>query len=564
MDLSWARRPPLSIKLLGLLGGATALLLLLALSGPWLRMHALVEDSQREVARELVEAWRSLETDHRPAEFAGARVRRVDEPELAGVEERAGTDDADPDPFLRRAARRFERGAGAGDELFAGSWDGVARRYRYARAVRNESGELLGAVVLERRSPDAAARLALNSLYLVGAGLAVLVLASAVYYAIISRLVLRPLRTLTAWAESVRDGDTDVGTGVRTGARPDARPGVRSEMRADVRTGDELERLAETFDTMLDRLAEREHRLRAINAAMDVKLSDLSESNRAIDASARVKGEFVANISHELRTPLNAILGFADLLRDTARRELREIEKGGGEPPEDLRRRERYIGNITDAASSLLRMIEDVLEMAKLEAGRVSVRTEAVDIADACRGMVALIEPVAEKHRVEVSFEAPGELPAVETDPQKFQQIVFNLLSNAVRFSDPEINRGEPGRVTVRADEVQGLDADGGELRRVRVSVLDNGPGIAPEDQHRIFEKFQQLDGSPTRALEGTGLGLSICRELTAVLRGELRVDSEPGRGSMFSLTLPLWYHDEEPAPGRSDTRHDRALPEPK
>ena len=546
MDLSWARRPSLPVKLLVLLGGATAVLLLLALSGPWVRMHALVEDSQREVARELVEAWRSLDAGERPGELAGAQLSLIDRPDPAGGEpEPAG------DPFLARAWRRFSRGDGGGDQLFAGSWDGLERRYRYAEAVRDPSGSLVGAVLLERRSPDAAARLALNSLYLAGAGLVVLVVATAVYAAIISRLVLRPLRTLTVWAEAVRDGEIDAGTE----DRPEASAGVR--------TGDELERLAETFDTMLDRLAERERKLRAVNAAMDVKLSDLSESNQAMDASARLKGEFVANISHELRTPLNAILGFADLLRETARRETQEAERRGEATDDALAQRVRYIGNITDAASSLLRMIEDVLEMAKLEAGRVSVRTETVDVADACRGMVALIEPVAEKHSVAVGFEAPDELPAVETDPQKFQQIVFNLLSNAVRFSDPEVNRGSPGRVTVRADEVHGLDPAGEELRRVRVSVLDNGPGIASEDQQRIFEKFQQLDGSATRSRGGTGLGLSICRELTAVLRGELRVDSEPGRGSMFSLILPLSYHAAGPAPGRATARDAEASPGP-
>ncbi|MEM0983887.1 MAG: HAMP domain-containing sensor histidine kinase [Planctomycetota bacterium] len=530
MDLAWARRPPLPVKLLGLLAGATAAILVLALSGPWLRMRALVEDSQLETARELVETWRTLAPDARSASIADAQIDRLD---LSALE-------SSEDVFSERALRRFSDESSPREEVFDGDWDGFARRYQYGRAIRADSGELLGAVILERRSPDAAARLALNSLYLIGAGLVILAVASVLYYAIISRLVLEPVQALTDWAQAVRDGDA----GART----------------KVSTGDEFEHLAETCDTMLDELAERERKLRAVNAAMDVKLNDLAEANETLDATSRVKGEFVANVSHELRTPLNAIIGFADLLRDMAKREIKQITDDGGDTPEILQKRVRYIDNITGGATTLLQMIEDVLEMARLEAGRVKVNIERMSIADACRGMAALIEPVAENLGVKVSLEIPEDLPLVETDPRKFQQVVFNLLSNAVKFSDPAVNRGSPGRVTIRADVVLGTDDSGNELRRVRVSVIDNGPGIAPEDQSRVFEKFQQLDGSATRVQGGTGLGLAICKELTAVLQGELRLDSEPGRGSMFSLLLPMRFDDDRFEETRLEARFRGSL----
>jgi signal transduction histidine kinase len=143
-------------------------------------------------------------------------------------------------------------------------------------------------------------------------------------------------------------------------------------------------------------------------------------------------------------------------------------------------------------------------------------------------------------------------LPLVETDVKKFQQVIFNLLSNAVKFSDPAVNKGRPGHVKVRAEtlpEAEGL----GE--RVRVSVLDNGPGIPPEDQERVFGKFERVKAGHTTETGGTGLGLAICKELTRVLQGDLQLVSEVGSGSMFSLIVPLSIDPERVEEARLEAR---------
>jgi signal transduction histidine kinase len=165
----------------------------------------------------------------------------------------------------------------------------------------------------------------------------------------------------------------------------------------------------------------------------------------------------------------------------------------------------------------------------------VDIRPGVIQVSEACQALVGLIHPLARKKEVEVTLDLPADPPVIETDPKKFNQIVFNLLSNAVKFSGgPEL--GRQGRVILRIERLAGGD----EGERVRVSVLDNGPGIAPEDQKRIFDKFQQVDSSHTRTHAGTGLGLAIVSELTRLLQGEVQLESELGQGSMFSVILPM------------------------
>jgi len=190
----------------------------------------------------------------------------------------------------------------------------------------------------------------------------------------------------------------------------------------------------------------------------------------------------------------------------------------------------------------LLDMIESLLEMAKLEAGRVELHIEPISVEQTCRGLVGLLEGIATGKGIVIRLELDKRVPIIETDPKKFQQIVFNLLSNAVKFTDPAARAAQnkdnqPGLIIVRTELLSGLDAT---PERVRVSVLDNGPGIAPQDQARVFQKFQQLEGGHTKRYQGTGLGLAICKELSALLGGDIQLVSEVGRGSMFSLIVPV------------------------
>lgn len=506
----------LANKCLLLFGGAIVLIVMAALSVPWLRMNSLVDEGQFELSRQMVDTWRLLEAQE------GGLVS-VDEPR---TEVRGGVSAVRMTPaqaqhaaeegnkFIRQALREFEDPA-RGDAERA-SWTGLARDYRYARAERRPDGELAGIIVLQRPAVEASRLLVINTAYLMSAGLAVLGLAVLVFYLITHQIILSPVRSLKETAEKVREGDLTI--------------------RSSIQTGDEFEELSGTFNAMLGELARNQDQLRAINSALDVKLNELAEANSALYEAARLKGEFLANISHELRTPLNSIIGFAELLREAA-----QAEVEAGDDSTRLAKRIRYLENIATSSRNLLEMINSLLEMARIEAGKAELSVAPMNLQEACQGLLGLIAPLAERKGLELKLEAAPDLPPVETDAKKFQQVLFNFLSNAVKFTPGEQADGKPGRITLRAERLPGRGPDGAEaVDRVRVSVIDTGPGIAPEDQARLFQKFQQLDGGHTKEHAGTGLGLAISKELAHMLQGEIQLVSEPGRGSMFSLLLPL------------------------
>lgn len=450
-------------------------------------------------------------------------------------------------------------------EVHDSEWTTSGRRYRYARwhpvldaadaAAADSPTVSRGAmVILDRTASGAIQQALVNIAYFFSAGLISLGLAVMVFYLITTRLILSPVRELKETAERVREGDTTI--------------------RAEIQTGDEFEELGETFNQMLEAVTASQQQLRAINASLDLKVNELAERNVALFESNKLKGEFLANVSHELRTPLNSIIGFAELLQEQLERDSREalkaaqassvgVNSGSGgavtnaatpsgsetpitEPPV-IGKRRRYLENIVTAGRNLLEMINGLLDMAKLEAGRMDVKVEQVNIADLCGALIALIRPLADRGGIELALETGRDLPIVETDPKKLQQVIFNLLSNAVKFTSEKVAEHADGapttpeKVTLRAERIFGRASEGaGSEDRIRISVLDTGPGISPEDQERIFEKFQQLDAGHTRRHAGTGLGLAIVKELTSLLQGEVQVDSEVGRGSMFSVILPL------------------------
>ncbi len=498
----------LASKLLGLFGLATTGVVVLALLLLFSRMQHLVRSGQLEAARVLYDAWVLLPLDadeHRPGQIGDAAIAPLTTDEIRDL--------AGEDWRLAEILRRAENPDHAEDtEVFLSDWENWARRYTYARIERDENLRPTRFVVLTRTSEQAAGEMAVNSLFLLSAGLLVLAVALVVFWIITSRLILKPVKALKLWAESVGDGNTDE--------------------RCDLTTGDEFQQLAETFNATLDELEERERTLRSINIAMDVRLNELAEVNEALDKAARLKSEFLAGVSHELRTPLNSIIGFAELLLDIARQEVRRT---GGDD-EDLIRRMRYLENITDAARGLLELIEGLLEMARLEAGRTEIQLEKVNPEDACRGLVGMIEPQARRKGITVELDARPGVPLIETDPRKMRQIIFNLVSNAVKFTPETGSDGKPGRVTVRLERVAGEDGE----PRVRVSVIDNGPGIAPEDQEAVFERFSQLEAGHARSHGGVGLGLAISRELAALLQAEMQLVSDIGRGAMFSVLFPI------------------------
>ena len=331
--------------------------------------------------------------------------------------------------------------------------------------------------------------------FVVGIVLATL-LAFVLFAFITQRVILRPVHNLQNLADKVTDGDLTV--------------------RSSISTGDELERLGASFNEMLDALADQHEKLRAANRALDLKLYELGEANVTLYQANKVKDEFLANISHELRTPLNSIMGFADLLSQS---------------PDD--RIQRYGQNIATSANNLLNIINDLLDLAKIEAGRAEVRLEKVSVTDTCQTLGALMRPLADKKELDFRIELDEDLPIIISDASKLQQILYNLLSNAIKFTPVT------GRVTLsggRADTQQSGPAAEG----VYISVADTGPGIAETEQQQIFEKFHQLDKTLTKESSGTGLGLAITKELTNLLTGRLTLRSSPGQGTTFTVHLPL------------------------
>lgn len=509
---SWFKELSLATKCLLLFGGASAFIITIALSLPLLRMNGLVGAGEEELSRTVYATWAASESPgSKTKEFSagGATIRPLTRNQIdAQINE---------DRFLANAMRKFDRST-TSVEFFDADWSGWNRIYRYARATRDANAQITHVVVLEHRADGAGWLLVVNLLYVLAAGSVVLAVALVVYATIINRLILRPVEALQKTAELVRDGDLDT--------------------RSQIETGDEFEELSETINLMLAGLSRQRDQLRDANKAMDIKLTELSEANTALFESARLKGEFLASVSHELRTPLNAIIGFAELLLEIARKEVAinaECEDELIYDRKELSKRERYLVNIVSAGRTLLEMIESLLEMAKIEAGRVELNITPMNLAENCQALVGLIHPLARKKGITVKLDIAPDLPIIETDPKKFHQIIFNLLSNAVKFTGNGIQEG-PGEIILRAEPIHD-DSTGTD--QIRISVIDNGEGIATEDQKRIFDKFQQVDSSHTRSHTGTGLGLAIVLELTRLLQGEIQVVSEIGAGSMFSVMIP-------------------------
>ena len=237
---------------------------------------------------------------------------------------------------------------------------------------------------------------------------------------------------------------------------------------------------------------------------------ELDRLYRELETASRHKSEFLANMSHELRTPLNAIIGFSQVLREQMFGEVNEKQA-------------EYLDDILSSGSDLLSLINDVLDLSKVEAGQVQLEVAPFSLRGALERGVVMVRERATKDGVHVALAADPDIDVVEGDERRIKQVIFNLLSNAVKFTPAG------GAVDVSAAQVNG---------EVRVAVTDTGPGIAPEDHERIFEEFQQTE-TGFEQHEGTGLGLALSKRLVELHGGRIWVDSEPGKGSTFVFTLP-------------------------
>jgi signal transduction histidine kinase len=234
-----------------------------------------------------------------------------------------------------------------------------------------------------------------------------------------------------------------------------------------------------------------------------------------------MKSEFLANMSHELRTPLNGIIGFSEFLVDEKPGKLIAIQK-------------EYLNDILNSGRHLLQLINDVLDLSKVEAGRMELFPETFALRKAVEEVCSVLFPMANKKNITIRQMISSTMESVTLDQQKFKQVLFNLLSNAVKFTD------DGGHVEISAAY------DG--PARLRLQVRDTGIGIASEDFGKLFAAFRQIDSGATRRYEGTGLGLALTKKIVEYQRGSITVESELGKGSIFTVIVPIG-----PAPAITD-----------
>jgi len=251
--------------------------------------------------------------------------------------------------------------------------------------------------------------------------------------------------------------------------------------------------------------------LSTLAADLNRTSEELGRLYQQLEAASRHKSEFLANTSHELRTPLNAILGYTELIQDNIY----------GEVPEKIR---EILDRVQSNGRHLLGLINDVLDLSKIEAGQLTLSIADYSIKEVVQTVVASTESLAAEKKLLLKADVAEDLPSGEGDERRITQALLNLVGNAIKFT-------ETGEIAVHAAAVNGA---------FEVAVTDTGPGIAAADQQRIFEEFQQVDSSSTRRKGGTGLGLSISKRIIEMHGGRIWVESELGRGSVFRFTLPL------------------------
>jgi len=247
---------------------------------------------------------------------------------------------------------------------------------------------------------------------------------------------------------------------------------------------------------------------------------EIHDKGRQLEVASQHKSQFLANMSHELRTPLNAIIGFSEVL----------IEKMFGELNE---RQEEYLNDIFTSGKHLLNLINDILDLSKIEAGKMELEPAALNLRKLLEGTLVVVKERALAHGINLSLDMSDDIDSLIADERKVKQIVFNLLSNAVKFTP---DKGKVGIKARQLDEV------------AEIAVWDTGVGIAPEDQQRVFEEFQQVGETLTSKPEGTGLGLALTKRLVQLHGGSIRLESTPGEGSIFTFTLPITGEAQRPA----------------
>jgi len=313
----------------------------------------------------------------------------------------------------------------------------------------------------------------------------------------------------------------DIGGALASVRRSIEATGRREPTRPLRQRDDEIGDLYRAFETMTDRIAGFETELRDRVDAQQRTLGELRRSNDALGRAMRVKSDFLATMSHELRTPLNAVIGLSALLLDS--------------PSENLSPRARQaLETMRASGNHLLTLLNDILDLAKIDAGKLTFREEPIDPLPLARGCLATVIPLIGEKMIEVTLEADADVGLLRGDPVRVRQVLLNLLSNAVKYTD----RGAVRVRVARHDD------------RVAFHVTDTGIGIDTDQHGVLFEEFRQLASGDARPYGGTGLGLALSRRMARAMSGDIEVESHPSHGSTFTLYLPALHPR---APGAAD-----------
>jgi two-component system sensor histidine kinase BarA len=500
------------------------LFILIAASFWWYgsQTEKIVYEGNRTTARLLVDQvmyikhWEALETNKDFLEVVQDLTKRLSKQQYQWrfIKPNAGDSSGSPgDEFEWGVLDRFNRPhaqSAAAEDAFSDRLLHNNRQYDYYKPVYAEKscllchsvlgnyaeGDLMAVVKVSLPNAPMQTKLNMNRAILIATAIVTVFLAMVASYAIVRYVIVKPLRHLRDVSDAISRGNL--------------------ALRAEINTGDEFDELAVAFNRMLHHLATTQDGLRQANITLDGKVDELAQANMRLYELNMLKSDFLATMSHELRTPLNSILGFSDVL-------------GAIESLSD--KQKRYVQNIQQSGRTLLEMINDILDLAKIESGRMEPRPTEFRLPSVVSAQCDMARPLAERKNIDLECRLEADLPPLWQDQARVQQILNNLLSNAIKFTP------EGGRITItaRRDEADYLE----------LKVIDTGVGIAAEDQATIFEKFRQgktavpSGDAMTREYSGSGLGLSIVKELCRLLGGEITLESEVGKGSTFTVRLP-------------------------
>ncbi len=459
------------------------------------------------------------------------RMRGASAADSSGSVDFADSPDGPRDEFERKLIDELASSASTGED--AGQNRAIERtddggRYHYYQPLRIDRscwnchreimgdasidlGAPLGVVQVTIPEPPANKERARLWTLLLGGAIVVAFLGLIAFYVVIRLAIVKPLRSLREVSEAIGRGDVS--------------------KRAELRTGDEFEALGAAFNRMMKYLVATHEKLRLLNSQLEKKVDELAQANWQLYEMNRVKSDFMATMSHELRTPLNSILGFSDVLSS-----IQTLDD----------KQKRYVNNINKSGRALLNMINNVLDLARVDAGLLQARVSEFRVEAVVLAQCDMAKPLVDKKNLELTTRFAENLPKMRQDEARIQQILNNLLSNAIKFTPEggriqvEINR------TFRAPLYPRAFGGGNNepIPFLEMKVIDSGVGVALEDRQIIFEKFRQgksaTEGSAmTREHSGSGLGLSIVKELCKLLEGEVTLESQPGFGSVFIVSLP-------------------------